>query len=65
MEAHRPRQHHVLDVAADHGELLGAVGVIDPFDGMQVGPALRDARVRQEAASYLTACGLAMRRFMR
>lgn len=47
-------------------ELTGfACHVIDPFDGMQVGPALRDARVRQEAASYLTACGLAMRRFMR
>jgi len=38
--------------------------VVNPFDGMQLGSAIRESRVRREAASYLTACGLAMRRFL-
>jgi type IV pilus assembly protein PilM len=38
--------------------------VVNPFDGMQFGSAIRESRVRREAASYLTACGLAMRRFL-
>lgn len=38
--------------------------VVNPFDGMKTGPAVREARVRKEASSYLTACGLAMRRFL-
>ncbi len=37
--------------------------VVNPFDNMQLGSAVRENRVRREAASYLTACGLAMRRF--
>jgi len=37
--------------------------VVNPFDGMQLGSAVRESRVRREAPSYLTACGLAMRRF--
>jgi type IV pilus assembly protein PilM len=31
---------------------------------MQLGSTVRESRVRREAPSYLTACGLAMRRFM-
>ncbi|WP_153061404.1 pilus assembly protein PilM, partial [Escherichia coli] len=27
------------------------------------GPAVRESKLRREAPSYLTACGLAMRRF--
>jgi type IV pilus assembly protein PilM len=38
--------------------------VVNPFDGMKVGAGVREAKVRKEAPSYLTACGLAMRRFL-
>jgi type IV pilus assembly protein PilM len=46
-------------------ELTGfASMVVNPFDQMQLGSAVRENRVRREAPSYLTACGLAMRRFV-
>ncbi len=46
-------------------ELTGfASMVVNPFDNMRLGSAVRESRVRREAASYLTACGLAMRRFV-
>ncbi len=38
--------------------------VVNPFDSMKFGPAVKEARVRKEAPAYLTACGLAMRRFL-
>jgi type IV pilus assembly protein PilM len=38
--------------------------VVNPFDNMQLGSSIREARVRREAPAYLTACGLAMRRFV-
>ncbi len=41
-----------------------ASSVVNPFDQMQLGSAVREGRVRREAPSYLTACGLAMRRFL-
>ena len=41
-----------------------ASSVVNPFDQMQLGSAVRESRVRREAPSYLTACGLAMRRFV-
>jgi type IV pilus assembly protein PilM len=41
-----------------------ASSVVNPFDQMQLGSAVRESRVRREAPSYLTACGLAMRRFL-
>ncbi len=37
--------------------------VINPFEGMDIGANVHEKKVRQEAPSYLTACGLAMRRF--
>ncbi|MGL4668320.1 MAG: pilus assembly protein PilM [Saezia sp.] len=37
--------------------------VLDPFEGMKMGRNVRQRRLDQEAPSYLTACGLAMRRF--
>jgi type IV pilus assembly protein PilM len=47
-------------------ELTGfASMVVNPFDNMKMGSAIREARVRREAPSYLTACGLAMRRFVK
>lgn len=39
--------------------------VVNPFDGMEVGRAVREKKMLREAPSYLTACGLAMRRFLR
>ena len=36
----------------------------NPFDRMQLGPEVRQAKMQREACSYLTSCGLAMRRFM-
>jgi type IV pilus assembly protein PilM len=38
--------------------------VVNPFDNMKLAASVRESKVRREAASYLTACGLAMRRFM-
>ena len=47
-------------------ELTGfASMVVNPFEGMKIGSGVREAKVRKEAPSYLTACGLAMRRFLR
>ena len=45
-------------------ELTGfASMVVNPFEQMKLGSGVREAKVRREAPSYLTACGLAMRRF--
>ncbi len=45
-------------------ELTGfASMVVNPFDNMKLGSAVRESKLRREASSYLTACGLAMRRF--
>jgi len=41
-----------------------AAQVVNPFEHMRLGSAVRESRVRREAPSYLTACGLAMRRFL-
>ena len=35
----------------------------DPFEGMTIGNNIREKKMRREAASYLTSCGLALRRF--
>jgi type IV pilus assembly protein PilM len=37
----------------------------DPFDGMTIGSDVKEKKMRREAASYLTSCGLALRRFLR
>ncbi len=37
--------------------------VVSPFRGMQLGPAVREQQLRNEAPGYLVACGLALRRF--
>jgi type IV pilus assembly protein PilM len=36
----------------------------DPFEGMRVGDGVKEKKMRREAPSYLTSCGLAMRRFL-
>jgi type IV pilus assembly protein PilM len=38
--------------------------VVDPFAGMEIGGGVRENKLRREASSYLTSCGLAMRRFL-
>ena len=40
-----------------------ACEVVDPFAGMEISGGIRESKLRREAPSYLTACGLAMRRF--
>jgi type IV pilus assembly protein PilM len=46
-------------------EMTGfATMVANPFDGMKIGSSVREQKVRREAPTYLTACGLAMRRFV-
>jgi len=37
--------------------------VVNPFENMSLGSAVRESKLQREAPSYLTACGLAMRRF--
>ena len=39
--------------------------IVNPFEGMKIGFSVREKKMRREAPSYLTACGLAMRRFLR
>lgn len=38
--------------------------IVNPFDGMQVAPSVQQIRMIKDAPAYLTACGLAMRRFL-
>ena len=37
----------------------------DPFQGMTIGSDVKEKKMRRESASYLTSCGLALRRFLR
>ncbi len=41
-----------------------ACSIVDPFEGMVLGSQVRESKIRREAPSYLTSCGLAMRRFL-
>ena len=36
----------------------------NPFEGMEIGNSVRENKMRREASCYLTACGLALRRFL-
>jgi type IV pilus assembly protein PilM len=38
--------------------------LVNPFDGMKMGDGVRLKAMNREAPSYLTSCGLALRRFM-
>jgi len=40
-----------------------ACNLVNPFEGMEMGEGVRLKKVTREAPSYLTACGLALRRF--
>ena len=41
-----------------------ACSVVNPFEGMEMGSSIRLNKMAREAPSYLTSCGLALRRFM-
>jgi type IV pilus assembly protein PilM len=41
-----------------------ACSLVNPFEGMEMGNDVRLKKVLREAPSYLTSCGLAMRRFL-
>ena len=41
-----------------------ACSVVNPFEGMEVGSSVRLKKMVREAPSYLTSCGLALRRFL-
>ena len=38
--------------------------LVNPFEGMELGSGIREKKMRREASSYLTSCGLALRRFL-
>lgn len=38
--------------------------LVNPFDGMEIGDGVRLKKMTREAPSYLTSCGLALRRFL-
>lgn len=41
-----------------------ACSLVNPFDGMEIGSNVRLKKMTRESPSYLTSCGLALRRFM-
>ncbi len=41
-----------------------ACSLVNPFEGMEIGASVRLNKMTREAPSYLTACGLALRRFL-
>ena len=41
-----------------------ACSLVNPFEGMEIGDGVRLNKMTREAPSYLTACGLALRRFV-
>lgn len=41
-----------------------AVHLLNPFEGMTLAPSVSLSRLKNDAPMYLTACGLAMRRFL-
>ena len=45
-------------------QLSFPASLVNPFDGMEIGGDVRLKRMTREAPSYLTSCGLAMRRFL-
>ncbi len=70
--------HHRVDCVMLAGGCAGLPGLaeavarltsfacraVDPFAGMRVGPAAGADSLKGQAPSYLTACGLALRRFL-
>lgn len=38
--------------------------LVNPFEGMEIGSGVRENKMRRDSSFYLTACGLALRRFI-
>ena len=51
----------LLEIVASRTKI--STTVVSPFKGMQLSANVREKQLRQEAPSYLVACGLALRRF--
>ena len=51
----------LVDIVATRTKVSTAV--VSPFQGMQLGTAVREKQLRADAPAYLVACGLALRRF--
>ncbi len=51
----------LVDIVAERTKL--STSVISPFKGMDLGSNVNEKSLRNDAPSYLVACGLAMRRF--
>jgi type IV pilus assembly protein PilM len=51
----------LVDIVAERTKL--SASVISPFKGMDLGSNVNEKSLRNDAPSYLVACGLAMRRF--
>jgi type IV pilus assembly protein PilM len=45
-------------------ETTFACKVVNPFEGMEIADGVKLNKIAREAPSYLTSCGLALRRFM-
>ena len=41
-----------------------ACNLVDPFEGMEMGDGVKLKKMTRESSSYLTSCGLALRRFL-
>jgi type IV pilus assembly protein PilM len=50
--------------AAVHQHTTFTCNLLNPFEGMEMGSSVRLKKMTREAPSYLTSCGLALRRFM-
>jgi type IV pilus assembly protein PilM len=50
--------------AAVHQHTTFTCNLLNPFEGMEMGSGVRLKKMTREAPSYLTSCGLALRRFM-
>ncbi|MBY0455331.1 MAG: pilus assembly protein PilM [Burkholderiaceae bacterium] len=51
----------LTDSVTEHSTF--ACSIVNPFEGMEIGSTVRMKKMAREAPSYLTSCGLAMRRF--
>lgn len=51
----------LVELVAERTKISAAV--VSPFQGMEIGPTVREKQLRIDAPAYMVACGLAMRRF--
>jgi type IV pilus assembly protein PilM len=52
----------LADAVSQHSSCMCLLA--NPFAGMQIGEGIKDQKARRDASSYLTSCGLALRRFL-